>query len=351
MRQWKDTSRSGEGPAMRRDAGGGGRRGSGASWQQQGGWDEGGYEEPPAGRSGGRNRRGGRDYEDVDLERALVPTGSMLPMDAAGMGVAPGVPMIPGMPQTDEEERALGIRRPVYIPATGERKRKLGSWRVVSGVLSIMLICIASCALAGLLGKNTLARFFIGPVASTVTPITFDSSRVPVTPVATPGAKANYIKNVVTATDVDSSNLPKGLTSHFLVNDQVYVVMSVRGIPKGETHIVSIRWFYQGQDLQLPATAGTSKSVSGDVQLYFSLKYDAPGLGTAKVYLDRPSNDTSEDLSDPSLAAVINFGVSMPSPATPGGTGTPGTTTPGSGTPTGHALAPAPAAWADRRSA
>ena len=93
-----------------------------------------------------------------------------------------GVPALPGMPQTDEEERAFGIRRPVYIPATGERKRKLGTWRVTSGVLSVMLVCIASCALAGLLGRSTILGFLIGPVSSTATPVFVSTANVPVTP-------------------------------------------------------------------------------------------------------------------------------------------------------------------------
>ena len=239
MRQWKDTSRSGEGPAARRGAGDAGRRGSGASWQQQGGWDEGGYEEPPAGRSSGRNRRGGRDYEDVDLERALVPTqGGLLPMDAAGMSVAPGVPMVPGMPQTDEEERALGIRRPAYIPATGERKRKIGSWRVTSGVLSVMLVCIASCALAGLPGKNTLASLFPRFVSSTPTPINVDQSHVPITPVATEGPQGAHVLNVFTTKGQPTAHCElTGLTkaSHFVVNDWIGVFADVRGFVKEKT--------------------------------------------------------------------------------------------------------------------
>ena len=83
----------------------------------------------------------------------------MLPMDPNGPGMGAGVPALPGMPQTDEEERAIGIRRPVYIPATGEkRKKKLGTWRVVSGVVSVMLICVASCGGAALSRSQSDSR-------------------------------------------------------------------------------------------------------------------------------------------------------------------------------------------------
>ncbi len=156
MRQWKDQSRTGQGPAV--------GRGSGSSWKgnasssrlrnTRNGWDEGGYEEEPPARSSAGNRRR-PNYEDVDLERALVPSArDMMPMDpnAIGMAGGAGLPAIPGLPQTDEEERAIGIRRPVYIPATGEkRKKKLGTWRVLSGVVSVMLFCIVSCSRRGFL--------------------------------------------------------------------------------------------------------------------------------------------------------------------------------------------------------
>src|SRR5262249_5516279 len=184
MRQWKNQSRSGEGSAMRGSGAGwgAGGRDSGAGWRQGQGWDEGGYEEPPAGRSGGRNRRSAPGYDDMDLDRALVPAQpDMLPMQmemGTGMGVA-----IPGMPATDEEERAMGIRRPVYIPATGERKRKPGTWRVISGVLSVMLFCATSCAAAGVFGKGILANLVNNPTTRTPTPFAIDFSGVPVTPV------------------------------------------------------------------------------------------------------------------------------------------------------------------------
>src|SRR5262245_21521816 len=65
MRQWKDRARTGEGPAVGQR--GGGARGSGAGWQRGGGWDdEDDYDQPPA-RSGRNRRRGGADYEEVDL--------------------------------------------------------------------------------------------------------------------------------------------------------------------------------------------------------------------------------------------------------------------------------------------
>lgn len=333
MRQWRDQARTGEGPAYGQArgsganwtpaGGGGGRpRGSGANWGAggQNAWDEGdGYDEPPAGRSSNRNRRrSAADYEEVDLERALVPTrGDMLPMDPSM--AASGVP---GMPTTDEEERALGIRRPAYIPATGEKRtRKLGTWRVVSGVLSVMLVCVASCGLAGLFGHNLFAQFG-GPITARLTPPAISTQGVPATPVSTAGLSAKFVTNAVTATYVDNRGFPVEPTSHFTVGSTVWVAVSVRNIPDGQAHTISVRWFLQGVQLDLK-NADTTQTVKKNAQVYFSLTYPSPGVGIAKIYFDRPSTDTGDNPNDPALAQTIYFAVLEPS-----GTATPGTQTP-----------------------
>ncbi|MGH2515837.1 MAG: hypothetical protein ACRDHP_09290 [Ktedonobacterales bacterium] len=355
MRQWRDSARTGEGPAastnQRRPSGaswgpapsgggaGGRPRGSGAGWGAggQNEWDDdAGYDEPPAARSSNRNaRRQAADYEEVDLERALVPTrGDLLPMDAAA-----GVPAIPGMPGSDEEERALGIRRPAYIPATGERRvRKLGTWRVVSGVLSVMLVCVASCGLAGVLGHNVFANFLIGPSISHITPSAISTDGVPVTPVATPGPSQKFVTNAVTAAYVDNKGVPVTPTSKFAVGAYVYVVVNVRNIPKGQSHVVSVRWFFDTVYLPI-SNSNTSQTVTGDFNVDFALTYGNAGVGMAKIYFDRPASDKGDSPTDPTLAQTIRFLIVQPA-----GTTTPGTGTPKSGTP--HAsLGSPPVAW------
>lgn len=361
MRQWKDQSRSGEGPAVGGGRGGSGanwgagasgsgRRGSGANWGSGGAgrsgsrWDEGeGYDEyddRPAGRSNPRNaspRGRTPDYEEVDLERALVPAyNDMLPMDPAMGGMGGGLPAVPGLPATDEEERMLGIRRPVYIPANGEkRKRKLGTWRVLSGVLSVMLVCIASCALAGVFGQSQIRGFWGGPIGKTTNSISATITGVPVTPVATHGPQSKYITEIVTAGGRSKDGTPTQIKTHFLVNDWVYVEAVVKGLPKG-SHVISIAWYLNGVYLDLSASAQTSTTIDGDKRVLFGLQFPSPGLGAARIYIDRPAGDKSDDLTNPALADIIYFAVEMPTPPPTVGNGT---TTPGSKTP-----APSPSA-------
>lgn len=358
MRQWRDATRTGEGPAMGQmgqgrgsgaswgpegSSGGGRARGSGANWGAggQNDWDDGqgyqGYDEPPAARSGNRNRRRQpADYEEVDLERALVPTrGDLMPMDPSAGG---GMPALPGMPTTDEEERALGIRRPAYIPATGERRtRKLGTWRVVSGVLSVMLVCIAGCGLAGVLGHNVFANFGVGPIGSKGTPTPISTFGVPATPVSTPGPAQKYVTNATTALHADTNNLPVGPTSSFPVGATVYVLVTVRNIPSNQSHVVSVRWFFDG--VYLGIKGNTSQTVNGNFNVDFALTYGSPGVGMAKIYFDRPATDSGDSPTDSSLAQTILFAIVQPT-----GTGTPGTATPGSKTPNA-ATGAAPVAW------
>lgn len=287
------------------------QRGSGAGWRGGGDeWGEDAYDEPPMSRSA-RRRRVEPEYDEVELERALVPAqGDMLPMDAAGL--APG---LPGVPATEEEERAFGIRRPVYIPAVGgKRKRKLGTWRVISGVLSVMLVCVASCGLAGLLGKNQIAAWTHGLVGTRITPVTFSTANVPVTPVATYGpAASKHIANVVTASALDVRGVPINPTSHFLIRSTVYLGCLVQGISKGEQATVSVHWFLQGVYLPVDA-ANSSVTVTKDSRVRFLLNIPTPGLGMAKIYYNRPATDVGDSPTDPSLAATIYFAVEEPTP-------------------------------------
>ena len=261
MRNWRGGSSANNPNASRgRSRGSGaslggssGRRGSGGQWEQGGNdWgDDAGYDEPQVPlRSSGRNRRRAPQDDEIDLERALVPNnGDMMPMMQTGAGV----PAIPGFPETDEEERALGIRRPVYIPATGEkRKKKLSSWRIMSGVLSVMLICVASCALAGFVGRSQIERVFQKPISLSQRRFTYDFSKVPVTPVATKGPAANYIQSATTSHAVDKRYVPVDVTSHFHAGDTVYVVAFVRGLPKDQKHTLTVQWYLGNIQLDLP---------------------------------------------------------------------------------------------------
>jgi hypothetical protein len=172
------------------------------------------------------------------------------------------------------------------------------------------------------------------PIIQTrLTPQVYDFSQVPVTPVSTPGPAAKYVVSVVTARSVDDNLQPVDITSHFPVNSQVHVVVQVRNFPAGEKHTVSIYWYLNGIDTQVKrGDLYTSKQVTSNTNVRFRCVYPATGVGMARVYWDRPDNDTSDQAHDPRLAQTIYFAVEQPTP-TPSTKGTPSPSP--SGSPTG----------------
>ncbi|MBF6588981.1 MAG: hypothetical protein IVW57_00440 [Ktedonobacterales bacterium] len=342
LRQWRNQSPSDfeEEAPRRRSSGTGWGAGAGPGASQRGrrgsgtGWGANDADEMPA-RSSRRNRRREGMYGDeMDLERALVPLREPMAPVAAGAGL----PALPGIPATDEEERALGIRRPVYIPATVEKKVRPSSWRIVSGVLSVLLVCVAAFGLAGLFGRAQISRFFPNAVKTQLTPPSFDFSKVPATPAATPGPDAKYVYGVVTSLAVDSRYSPTRPATHFLTGSSINIVANVRPLPNGERHKVLVRWFLQGVDVGLGRVDGeTLTTVEGkgagvNLRVHFTNVYPAPGLGMAKLYWDLPDNDTGDDPQNAHLAQTIYFAVTLPPTPTPAPTTAPkatGTTTPG----------------------
>lgn len=373
MRDWRERSGAGAASPPARGSSGarwgqsGGRGTSGANWGPSGGrgnsgvnwgaggsrgnsgtnWGAPGGRDASDARSGsGRYRSSVDDYQEVDLERALVPGGGMLPAEMGGaLPGMPGGPLVPGMP-SEEDERMLGIRRPVYIPAVKEKKYKLGRWRIISGVLSVVLMCVAAASVAGFFGQKYLAKLNT-QVGIYNTPSSINYSGVPATPVATAGPAAKYLTNVVTAKGITSDSSqnqhPNNITSKFLVNDQVFLFADLaRNVPKG-AHTVCVQWFINGQDIQPSGSVCVSFNCDGTICRntadnntaggpVFIITYEQPGVGMARLFWDRPANDTSPGPNDPTLAATISFGIYMPATPTPVPTNTPkatGTKTPG----------------------
>jgi hypothetical protein len=243
------------------------------------------------------------------------------------MDASAGLPALPGFPQSDEEERALGMRRPAYIPATTEkRKKKLSSWRVISGVLSVMLACVASCAAAGILGRDRIQTIFGNPVKITMTPQAVDLTGIPLTPVATPGPAAKSLTQVVTALHRQGNCNPVDPASLFHVGDAVWVFIILKQPAPG--HTISVRWFANDTDVNPPSQDKTTLTLGpNNAGACFSLQYPSAGRGMVRVYWDRPANDKGDDPNDPALMATIRFGVvpanyGTPTPA-PAGTPAP----------------------------
>jgi hypothetical protein len=178
----------------------------------------------------------------------------------------------------------------------------------------------------GLMSHRTTQSPGGQPRATVTTPVPIGISGVPRTPVATYTPQNKLIRAVVTATGADSNHVPLGPTSWFSMTKPngsqsasavVSVIVYVRGVPKGEHHVVSVHWYIQNVDVGLMPNASVFAQVTADANVLFTLAYPEPGLGTARIFLDLPGNDTSNPATDPHLAATINFGILPPAAGTP----------------------------------
>jgi hypothetical protein len=105
--------------------------------------------------------------------------------------------------------------------------------------------------------------------------------------------------HVQATTNERPTNAP---TTHFKVGNPVYVLINVRGVPGGESHVISVAWYYYDQKVDLPNNGFLQRTTSGPATLYFSLSYPVPGVGQVRVYLDQPQSDAT-------LAQTLTFGV------------------------------------------
>jgi hypothetical protein len=96
---------------------------------------------------------------------------------------------------------------------------------------------------------------------------------------------------------------PSATTTHFQAGSSAYVVITVQQVPAGESHVVSTKWYFNGQAIQL-SPQGTQRTVSGNAQLYFGLNFPqaTPGVGRVQVYFDLPQGDAT-------LAQSLTFGL------------------------------------------
>ncbi len=226
-------------------------RGSGANW---GSANQGGPNQSYP-RRNDPNQSYARRGDDYGDERGL-----MLAPDGGAIMPQLDDRALPALP-TEEEERALGIRRPAFIPATDERKgKKPGRWRVISGVASIMVLCVAMCGVTGLLAQRNvfpgLSKLLgIKPPSVSTTganiPDYYLKGTLLVTPVPTAKTPiqtpASY-SNITPGTSPSSPVIPKGPTDIYALGSTAFVVMQVNEQAKVGDKI-GVHWLLNGQDV------------------------------------------------------------------------------------------------------
>ncbi|HEX5442064.1 MAG TPA: hypothetical protein VFW76_14335 [Ktedonobacterales bacterium] len=212
--------------------------------------------------------------------------------------------------------------RAIAITHRASRATAMRRWAPTLATVAVVIAFIAILSFyAGLrAGSPSLLQ---GPPVIHQTPPAIDLSGVPLTPVATPGPAARPLAQVVTALHRQGNCSPVAPSSYFHVGDVVWVFVMLKQPEAG--HIISVRWFMNGTDIN-PPLAGKTTLILGDnnAGACFSLQYPTPGKGSVKVYWDRPANDAGDSSNDASLMATINFAVLPPGygAPTPGSAGT-----------------------------
>jgi hypothetical protein len=326
-----DDPRSGSG---RGDPGQSYARGPGQSYGRDSGRSYGGRGGP-----GQSYARGG--YDDYDDRGLMVSPG------AGGLMPAMDDAALPALP-TEDEERALGIRRPAFIPATEERKgAKPTGIRVVSGALTIMLLCAGMLGVSGFLVTHNLAPsftqlFHIGsPPNIKSAGFTLPPGYLGATPLVTPGPTTTPIKSVqaygfVTQQTSNAVPKPENPANVFALGSTVYIVGdTTSNVKHGD--IFSIHWFYNNIDItdsiQKLKKDCCSIAVTQDdqeVELLFQLTSSITGLYKGEVmyngklaYTVLFAVATQSQLATPT-AAPTKSGTPAPTPSH--GTGTPAAT-------------------------
>lgn len=226
------------------------------------------------------------------VERGLIP---QMPSPNSLMTSLPER-SLPSLP-TEEEERALGIRRPAFIPATEERKgRPPTRWRVISGVASIMLLCVVALGASGFfLNKVVIPRFSVAKPKNEITPVVviptvYLGPDALVTPVAKPNPAIDYIK---TAKDVSKNSLGNvlinGISPLFYTNDNIFVVMRVESSSQ-KNDTIAVRWYFNNTEITNSLKAdykdccNATLTDSNPTYVIFQIGIPEPGTGHADVY-------------------------------------------------------------------
>ncbi|HEY7123034.1 MAG TPA: hypothetical protein VH540_03695 [Ktedonobacterales bacterium] len=234
---------------------------------------------------------GRRSWNQSDPDQSYdEPAGSSPNLPARiEPGVRGGFPALP-----DEEivaRLAPGRKPPAFIPATRARRPyKLGRYRIVSGILSLVIVVLAVGGGLGFLAVHTgaFAKIF---GAKTLAPFNFEfpqptTAALSGTPQPTPG-DANAVKVVVkvtTAKNYTNTYDPVNITSTFKVNDTVNVLWQVRKAKANDA--IMIKWYQDGSPITNVDQKNTQETIAkdGDWNGVFGLAYPSASVGSAELY-------------------------------------------------------------------
>jgi hypothetical protein len=178
----------------------------------------------------------------------------------------------------------------VQTSRTMQRRARLAAQ--LAALLAAVLVGLAGCGTGSIGGGTTRSAYSPAPGKFAVTP----------------GPQARYLHDVVTARDVTTDNMPIDPASAFQAGMPIYLVCVVQGVTPGTSRRLTIRWYLQGQQLQVDGSYSYA-TVMRDGPVSFSMTYPTAGSGMARLYWDEPVADNSARTNESFLAQAIGFTV------------------------------------------
>lgn len=184
--------------------------------------------------------------------------------------------------------------------------RRYATWIGIAFLVAFLTGCTASGPSSSVSTQSGTATASTSATSSTpqVTTVAaktcadpIDYSSVPASPTAVAGPAASHVDATTKA-----GSLAGSPTTYFKVNSTTWVPINVTGVPAGETHVISVAWYYFDQKIDLPNPAQMQQTTTGNATLGFGLSYPYPGVGQVRVYSDLPQSDAT-------LAQTLTFGV------------------------------------------
>ena len=204
-------------------------------------------------------------------QQALKVTSSNLPIVHKGNENASMMPAIPG---GDEA---------IHVPAMYTKPRAIiPPYRVISGLISVIIVSVLLCTGAGLYAKATGKLSFFHQVYGDARPDnikTAQSTTLPV-PSAMPtfGTDSQIINSAATAFQIDQPTAqPRVPTNQFKVGDTIFLTYSVHPKSPG---IVTARWFTNNNFYQMSTSTPIKEASSG----YFPMQYLQLAEGRVELY-------------------------------------------------------------------
>ncbi len=210
-------------------------------------------------------------YQQPQSQQPFVP---MSIMDSNTALIANIGPLVPTQPQ---DETAI------YVPPMYTKPRAIiPRYRVISGLLSVLIVTILLCVGTGYYVKASGSLNAVGRFAGLSSPSNLQPT--PTAPLSDPpknqqtGPASNVINSATTTAKLNEHNVATQQDTVFRPGQTIYLAYSVQN-PKAPGKVI-VKWFTNGLFYQ----ATDPRTISTTVNGYATQQYAQPAEGMVEIY-------------------------------------------------------------------